>query len=280
MALSEMKHHTSRGQRKDRAGGEARVALHGHVPDAPLPQGRILRHDGGHLPVPALDVPVPQMVDQPVDILKIIAMLSPAVEEQVIDVRKIIQDPTPQRLKPPEPQQLVEPGGSASAPCPRGHGLCTVRGHCWPHVDLHLRARWEIRVVSGGFTARPVDPPGRAHRQPRAVYKYWARMRISTASCTCSYLFGVGLPEEYLCGFFLGDDFWIYFRVQRFLVRQWIHDSSSLRRLFSRILWSILVLLSFCVRIQRNAWFDRGYKSASVYGDVHVFLCENVDYGS
>ena len=50
MALSEMKHHTSRGQRKDRAGGEARVALHGHVPEAPLPQGRILRHVVGHLP--------------------------------------------------------------------------------------------------------------------------------------------------------------------------------------------------------------------------------------
>ena len=31
--------------------------------------------------------------------------------------------------------------------------------------------------------------------------------------------------------FFPGDDFWIYFRVQRFLVRQWIHVSSSLRRL-------------------------------------------------
>ena len=48
------------------------------------------------------------MVDQPVDILKIIAKLSPAVEEQVIAVPKIIQDPTPQRLEPSEPQQLVE----------------------------------------------------------------------------------------------------------------------------------------------------------------------------
>ena len=38
-ALSEFKHHSSRGQRKDRAGGEARVVLHGHVPEAPLPQG-------------------------------------------------------------------------------------------------------------------------------------------------------------------------------------------------------------------------------------------------
>ena len=58
--------------------------------------------------VQLLDLPVPLMVDQPVDILKIIAMLLPAVDEQVIDVPKIIQDSTPQRLKPPEPQQLVE----------------------------------------------------------------------------------------------------------------------------------------------------------------------------
>ena len=62
----------------------------------------------GALCLPTLDVPVPQMVDQPVDILKIIAKLSPAVEEQVIDVPKLIQDPTPQRLEPSEPQQLVE----------------------------------------------------------------------------------------------------------------------------------------------------------------------------
>ena len=48
------------------------------------------------------------MVDQPVDILKIFAKLSPTVVEQVIDVPKIIQDPTPQRLEPSEPQQLVE----------------------------------------------------------------------------------------------------------------------------------------------------------------------------
>ena len=44
---------------------------------------------------------------------------------------------------------------------------------------------------------------------------------------------------------FLGDDFWIYFRAQRFLVRQWIHVSSSLRRPCTRILRPIFVLLSF-----------------------------------
>ena len=54
--------------------------------------------------------------------------------------------------------------------------------------------------------------------------------------------------------FLLRDDFWIYFRVQRFLVRQWIHVSSSLRRL----LYLDLVIDSrpalICFRKQRNAW--------------------------
>ena len=69
MALAETNHHAApRGQTKARAGREARDALHGHVREAPLPQGRVLRHVVGHLPVPALDVPVPQMVDQLPDV--------------------------------------------------------------------------------------------------------------------------------------------------------------------------------------------------------------------
>ena len=57
MALAETNHHAApRKQTKARAGGEARVALHGHVPEVPLPQGRVLRHVVGHLAVPALDV--------------------------------------------------------------------------------------------------------------------------------------------------------------------------------------------------------------------------------
>ena len=54
--------------------------------------------------------------------------------------------------------------------------------------------------------------------------------------------------------FLLGDDFWIYFRVQCFLVRQWIHVSFSLRRL----LYSDPAIDSrpalICFRTQRNAW--------------------------
>ena len=80
------------------------------------PRGDVVqfqRHTVEHLAhaapcLPTRDVPVPQVVDQPVDILKIIAKLSPAVEGQVIDVPKIIQDPTPQRLETSEPQQLAK----------------------------------------------------------------------------------------------------------------------------------------------------------------------------
>ena len=64
MALAESTHHSAQRQKTARAGGEARDALHGHVPEAPLPQRRFLRHVVGHLSVPALDVPVPHMVDQ------------------------------------------------------------------------------------------------------------------------------------------------------------------------------------------------------------------------
>ena len=39
MALSEFKHHSSRGERKDRAGVWVRVEPHDEVAEAPLPQG-------------------------------------------------------------------------------------------------------------------------------------------------------------------------------------------------------------------------------------------------
>ena len=96
--------------RTARAGGEARVALHGHVPEAPLPQGRVLRHVVGHLPVPALDVPVPQMVDQLPDVEHFFRALSPD-PEQVIEVPKFLPLDVPTRAAVRVPQlaeQLVE----------------------------------------------------------------------------------------------------------------------------------------------------------------------------
>ena len=89
MALAETYHHAApRGQTKTRAGGEARGALHGHVPEAPLPQGRVLRHVVGHLPVPALDVPVPQMVDQLVEVptIRSFSSLFQRTVEQHVDI--------------------------------------------------------------------------------------------------------------------------------------------------------------------------------------------------
>ena len=84
MALSEFMHHSSRGQRKDRAGGEVRVEPHGEVPGALLPQGgsrppclgvprepqvvlkrHFLEHMADVCPfVQILDAPVPQMGEQ------------------------------------------------------------------------------------------------------------------------------------------------------------------------------------------------------------------------
>ena len=53
-------------------------------------------------------------------------------------------------------------------------------------------------MVAGGDRTRAGEPPARDHRQPRAVYKYWARMRIFYSSLflavTCSALV---LPEVY-----------------------------------------------------------------------------------
>ena len=137
-------HHTSRGQKKARARGEVRDAVHGEVPEALLPQEpgtqhfalddddsvpelwgsrpdrlnevrrqeRVQRHAveqiGDSVPfLPFLDVPVPLMGEQLVEVYK---LLDVAVPEHVIEVPKIFVDDIPSRLSVREPQlaeQLV-----------------------------------------------------------------------------------------------------------------------------------------------------------------------------
>ena len=132
MVLSEKKHHTSRGQRRDRTREEeytthytgqfqktplpqAAATVYQPVTDdecgelaagawpTPLdgrrPQGKVERHGGiGYELVLALDAPVLQMVDQLVDVLNIFDAMLPVVAEQVIEVTKIIlQDSIPPR---------------------------------------------------------------------------------------------------------------------------------------------------------------------------------------
>ena len=117
------------------------------------PRGDVMqvqRHTVEHLAdgspsLPTHDVPVPQMVDQPVDILKIFAKLLPDVDEQVIDVPKIIQDSTPQRLRPPEPQQLVEQ--LVEVPVPPVREVTIMA----PFVDTAGRRWYWLSGTDGGF---------------------------------------------------------------------------------------------------------------------------------
>ena len=91
------------------------------------PQERVLRHTveqmGDCVPVvPSLDVPVPQMVDQPVVVLR--GLDTSMLVEQEIEVPKItLKDRIPQRavLRVPLPvEQLVE------VPTPPGYVLAVV----------------------------------------------------------------------------------------------------------------------------------------------------------
>ena len=163
---------------------------------------RVQRHTVEHLAdgapcLPTLDVPVPQMVDQPVDILKIIAKLSPAIEEQVIDVPKIIQDPTPQRLEPSEPQQLVEQLVEVPVPsfdqCTRMAFFRDDGGRRWCLLTGPEPGRFSWWLVETEHEQE--NPPPGITASPG---------RYTNTVHGGSYLFGVGLPEEYLCGFSSG----------------------------------------------------------------------------
>ena len=118
MALAESTH-----QKTARAGGEARVVLHGHDPEAPLPQGspclgeprgpqdqdqlRTMEQAAACAPmVQILDIPVPQLVDQLADVMRFFDTLQP-VPEQAIEVPKILLDDVPVRT-PVRDTQLAE----------------------------------------------------------------------------------------------------------------------------------------------------------------------------
>ena len=102
MALAESTHRSAQRQKTARAGREPRDALHGQVPEAPLPQGgrpaplsevagwqsRVLRHVVGHLSVPALDVLVPKIL--PFDVPMRAAVRVPQLAGQLVEVPTII----------------------------------------------------------------------------------------------------------------------------------------------------------------------------------------------
>ena len=144
--------------------------------------------------VQLLHVPVPQMMDSVVEVLKILDKSLPDVE-QVIEVPKIFQHPVLQCSSLQEPQNGGSVGDSAdqtghSAVClhafscaafgrPGGGSAadrasaCRVFRWCgWVRLAAALWAYGGL-VVEGGLLSHPVGPSTGVHRQARAVYKYW-----------------------------------------------------------------------------------------------------------
>ena len=216
------------------------------------PRGDVMqvqRHTVEHLAdgapsLPTLDVLVPQMVDQLVDILKIIAKLSPAVYEQVIDVPRSSRTPPQQRLKPPEPQQLVE------VPVPPVREVMIMA----PFVDTAGRTWYWISTPDGRYTWLLDGARHTQQRRPEGIttspgryINTGQRMRISTASVylavICSVLdaswsdSGYMILPVYGC-FFLSDPL-VDSRpalicrpyTAHCLVRPWIQFCVSLRRI-------------------------------------------------
>ena len=224
-ALAAYTHHAApRGQSMARAGGWVRDDVHGRVPGEPSPQEPGTQHFfldddsvpelGGSRPdrlvdvrpqervtrriveqtvdivpvVQLLHVPVPQMVDSVVEVLKILDKSVPDVE-QVIEVPKILQHVALQRSSLQEPQlakQLVEvptpvpcfpscaadgaPAGGSAAD--RDSACWFLRGFRWVRVAAALGAHGGL-LVESGLLSHPVGPPTGVHRQARAVWKYW-----------------------------------------------------------------------------------------------------------
>ena len=243
MALAESTHDAAlRGQKKARAGGGVRDAVHGEVPEALLPQELGTQHFtlddddsvpelGGSWPdrlhevrpqervqqhpadeivdtaraLPILDVPVPLMGEQLVDVLRFFDTLCPAAE-QVIDVPKItledipatVEDHPCATLVSREPQlveQLVD------EPVPSfddfdlvdeeeeeeeqlrmvpGSRVRDAHGRSWCRVARTAGVYWwMIGTCTAQYTLRGGD-----HRQARTVYRYWPFVPQGSSSST------------------------------------------------------------------------------------------------
>ena len=150
MALAESTHHSAQRLKTARAGREARVVLHGHIPEAPLPQGsqppclgeprgpqdqdqlRNMEQVAACAPmVQILEILVPQLVDQLADVMRFFDMLLP-VPEQVIEVPKILLDDVPVRTSIRD-TQLVE--------VPTIISYSSLQGTTEQHVDIPVPRR-------------------------------------------------------------------------------------------------------------------------------------------
>ena len=151
----------------------------------------------------------------------------------------------------------------------------------WPGLVTHLGLFGANQLVAPGLRPRPVEHPARDYRQPRAVYKYWARMRIfygplflavtcSVLVClrsTCVDFSGRRLLDLFPCSALLGPTVVTCFF------------------LFTEALYSDPAIDSrpalFCFRTQRTAWSSVVHvMRQSTEWSNFMFSIEKVDYGS
>ena len=167
MALAESTHHSAQRQKTARAGGEARVVLRGHVPEARLPQGsrppclgeprepqdqdqlRTMEQAAAYAPmVQILDIPVPQLVDQLADVMRFFDTLQ-LVPEQAIEVPEILLDDVPVRT-PVRDTQLVE----QLVEVPTIVSYSSLQRTTEQHVDIPVPRRGGRHSGPQGFPSR------------------------------------------------------------------------------------------------------------------------------
>ena len=150
------------------------------------PQERVQRHTveqfGELAPtVQTLDAPVPQSGDQLVETLK-------NDVEQAIEVPKIFLLDYTHSV----PTWCAAAGGTVGGCASSGvDQVDTRQRRNGPRLVPH-RCVWgppRCLLVAVGYSTLPVAPPSRDHRQPRAVYKYWARLMFLRALAPGSHLF-------------------------------------------------------------------------------------------
>ena len=167
MALAESTHHGAQRQKTARARGEARVALHGRVVDAPPSQGswppclgelrvprdqdqlRTMEQIAAYAPVvQILDIPVPQMVVQLADAMRFFDTLL-LVPEQDIEVPKILLGDVPMRTVLRDTklaEQLVE--------VPTTVPYSSLQRTLEQHFDIPSSSSWRAKRWSSRFSSR------------------------------------------------------------------------------------------------------------------------------
>ena len=136
--------------------------------EPPRSQERVQRYTVAQLAdvapmVQILDVPVPLMVDQLVDVFKHIDI---SVPEEVIEVHKIPCPSLPLRAAQMA-EQLVEVPVLESVILARGRDARGMVPGCGADGGP---------LVDGAHEPHPVDFPRGRHRQPRAVFNFWRRL--------------------------------------------------------------------------------------------------------